>query len=53
MNFAFLAEHKMKIREKGKSDKYLDHARGLKMFWNVTVILIVVGAVETVPKGMV
>ena len=40
----------MKIRERGKNNKYLDLAKGLKELWNVIVIPILVGALGTAPK---
>ena len=43
-----------KIKENGKIKKYLDLDRELKRLWNtnVTVIAILVGVLETVPKDM-
>ena len=47
--------HKVKIKESKKRDKYLDLVRELKMLWNmkVTVIPIVVGALGAIPKGLI
>ena len=44
-----------KIKENEKRDKYLDFARRLKKQRNtmVTVIPIIIGALETIPKGLV
>ena len=41
-------------RESEKKDKYLELARGLKKLWNmkVTIIPIVIGAFDTVTKGL-
>ena len=52
MDFAVPADHSVKIKESEKTDKYLNLVRALKKLGNikVTVILIVVGAFETVPK---
>ena len=47
------ANHKVKIKEKEKRDKYLDIVRGLNKLWNlkVTVIPVVIGTLETNSKG--
>ena len=44
----------MKIKESGKTDKYLNLSKELKTLWNMklTMIPIVVGALGTVPKGL-
>ena len=49
-----LVEHRIKLKESVKKDKYLDLARGLKKLWNmkVTIIPIVIGAFGTVTKGL-
>ena len=54
LDFAVPADHKMKIKESEKQDKYLDLAWELKNngTWK-TVRPIVVGALETIPKGLV
>ena len=54
MDFAVPADHRAKLKENEKMDKYLDLARELKKSWNmkVKVIPIVVGAPGTVPKGL-
>ena len=39
-------------KEKWK-EKYLDLSRELKKQWNVTVIPIIIDALEKIPKGMV
>ena len=46
-------DHRVKIKENEKKDKYLDLARGLKKLWNmqVTVLPIIINALGTVPKG--
>ena len=55
MDFAVLAEHRIKLKESEKKDMYLDPARKLKNLWNmkVKVILIVIGTLGTVTKGLV
>ena len=55
MNFAVPADRRVKLKEGKKGDKYLDLARELKKLWNmmVTVIPIVVGALGTIPRGLV
>ena len=52
MDFTVPADHKVKLKENEKSDKYEDLA---KKNWNmeVMVILIVIGAVVTATKGLV
>ena len=54
MNFAVSADHRVKLKESKKKDKYLDLARELKKLWNkqVTVVPIVIGALITVIKGL-
>ena len=45
----------MNIKESGKIDNYFDLVRELKKLWSMKfmVLLIVVGALEIVPKGLV
>ena len=54
MNFTVPADHRVKLKENEKMDKYLDLARELKKLWNmkVKVVPIVVVALGTVPKGL-
>ena len=54
VDFAVPADHRIKLKECEKRDKYLDHARDLKKLWNmeVTIIPIVIGAFGTVTKGL-
>ena len=54
MEVAVLADHRIKLKESEKKDKYLDLARDLKKLWNmkVTIIPIVVGAFGTITKGL-
>ena len=54
MDFAVLADHRIKLKECEKKDKYLDLARELKKLWNmtVTIIPIVIGAFGAVTKGL-
>ena len=55
MNFAVLADHRVKLKESEKKDKYLDLARELKKLGNmkVMVITIVIGEFGTIPEGLV
>ena len=48
VDFAVLADHRIKLKECEKKDKYLDLARELKKLWSiqVTIIPIVIGAME-------
>ena len=52
MDFAIPADHRLKLKESKKRDKYIDLARELKKLWNmkVTVIPIVTGELGTVTK---
>ena len=55
VDFAVLDDHRIKLKECKKNDKYLDLARELKKkLWNmkVTIIPIVIGAFGTVTKGL-
>ena len=54
MDFAVPADHRIKLKENEKKDKYLNFARELKKLWNmkVTIIPIVIGAFGTVTEGL-
>ena len=54
VDFAVPADHRRKLKECEKRDKYLDLARELKKLWNmkVSTIPIVIGAFGTVTKGL-
>ena len=54
VDFAIPADHRIKLKEYEKRDKYLDLARELKKLWNmqVTIIPIVIGAFGIVTKGL-
>ena len=53
-DFAVPADHRINLKESKKKDKYLDLARELKKLWNmkVTIVPIVIGALDTVTKGL-
>ena len=55
MDFAVLADHRVKLKESEKKDKYLDFAWELNKLWNikVTIIPIVTGTLGTVTKGLI
>ena len=54
MNFTVPANHSVKIKEIEKRDTYLDLAREQKKTWNtVTMIPLVIGPLETIPKRLV
>ena len=55
MAFAVPADHRVKLKESEKKDKYLDLARELKKLWNmkITFIPIVIGALGTFIKGLI
>ena len=52
VDFAVPVDHRIKLKECEKRDKYLDLAKELKKLWNmkVTVVPIVIGAFGTVTK---
>ena len=54
VDFAVPADHRVKLKECEKKDKYLALARELKKLWNmqVTIIPIVIGAFGTVTKEL-
>ena len=54
MDFAVPADHRVKIKENKKIDKYLELAGELKKMWNMRLIVIpiVIGVLGTVPKGL-
>ena len=54
VDFAVPADHRIKLKECEKKDKYLDLARKLKKLRNmqVTIIPSVIGAFGTVTKGL-
>ena len=54
VDFADPADHRIKLKEYEKRDKYLDLDRELKKLWNmqVTIIPIVISAFGTVTKGL-
>ena len=54
VDFAVPVDHRIKLKECEKKDKYLDLARELKKLLNmkVTIIPIVIGAFGTVTKGL-
>ena len=54
VDFAVPTNYRVKIKESEKIDKYLHIAREVKRLWNmkVTVILIVIGALGMVTKGL-
>ena len=53
--FAVPADHRVKLNESEKKDKYLELARELKKLWNmkVTVIQQVIGALGKFTKGLI
>ena len=55
MDFAVPADHRAKLKESKKRDKYHDLVRELKNLWNMkmTIILVVIGDLGTVTNGLV
>ena len=54
VDVAVLADHRIKLKTYEKKDKYLNLARELKKLWNmkVTIVRIVIGAFDTITKGL-
>ena len=54
MDFAVPADHRIKLKECEKKNKYVDLARELKKLWNmkVTIVPIVISAFGTITKGL-
>ena len=54
VDFAVPVDHRIKLKECEKKNKYLDLSRELKKLWNiqVTIIPIVIGAFSTVTEGL-
>ena len=54
VDFAVTADHRIKLKEGEKKDKYLDLTRELKKLWNMmmTIIQIVIGAFGAIIKGL-
>ena len=54
VDFTVPADHRIKLKECEKKDKYFNLAWELKKLWNmqVTIIPIVIGAFGTVTKGL-
>ena len=54
VNFAVPADHRIKLKECKKKDKYLNLTRKLKKLWNmkVTIVPIVIGTFGTITKGL-
>ena len=54
VDFIVPADHRIKLKECEKKDKYLDIARELKKLWNMklTIEPIVIGAFGTITKGL-
>ena len=55
MDFAVPADHRIKLKEGERRDKYLDVARELKKLWNMkmTMIPIVIGTFRMILQGLV
>ena len=51
VDFAVPADHRIKLKECEKKDKYLDLARELKKLWNMQVTILI-GDFGTVTKGL-
>ena len=54
IDFAVPADHRIKVKEYEKKDRYLNLARELKKQWNmkVTTVPIMIGAFGTITKGL-
>ena len=54
VDFAVPADHRIKLKEYEKKDKYLDLARVFKTLWNMklTIVPIVIGPFGTITKRL-
>ena len=54
VDYAVLADHRIKLKEREKKNKYFDLAWELKKLWNtkVTIIPVEIGAFDTLTKGL-
>ena len=54
VDFAVSADHRKKVKECEKKDKYLYVATAMKKLWNmkVTIVSFVIGAFGTITKGL-
>ena len=54
MEFVVPADHRIKLKELVKKDKYIDLARELKKLWNIKVMIVqnVIGDFGTVTEGL-
>ena len=55
VDFAVLADYRVKLKESEKKDKYLDLAREVKKLRSIKVIVrsIVISVLSTVTKGLI
>ena len=53
VDFAISADHRVKLKESKKRDKYQDLAREVKKNMKVMVIPIVIGVLGTISKEMI
>ena len=55
MDFVVPADHRVKLKDNKKKDKYLDHARELKNLRNIKVmiLLIVIGTLGPVTERLI
>ena len=55
VDLAVSVNHRVKLKECEKRDKYVDLAKKLKKLWNMEVVIIpiVIGALSTITKGLV
>ena len=54
MDFTVPADHRVKLKENEKKNKYLDLAREVKKLWNMkaTIIPIVIGGLDKGTRGL-
>ena len=54
VDFSVQVDHRIKLKEREKKNKYLDFARDLKNLWSmkVTILPIVIGTFGTITKGL-
>ena len=54
VDFVVPTDHRMKIKDRKRRDKYLDFVRVIKKLWNMKlkVIVFILGALGTIPKSI-
>ena len=53
VNFAVPADHRVKLKESEKKDKYLDFSGEMNKLWNMKVMIIQIGTLGTITKCLI